>query len=70
MLPIKIFRGNNAVFVSVDLIGEKNQVILELSFIAFKIYKYEMYNRVKNVRETEFGLREYMKNILIYIIVH
>ena len=29
--PIKIYRGNNAVFVSVDLIGEKNQVILELS---------------------------------------
>ena len=30
VLPIKIYRGNNAVFVSVDLIGEKNQVILEL----------------------------------------
>ena len=29
VLPIKIHRGNNAVFVSVDLIGEKNQVILE-----------------------------------------
>ena len=29
VLPIKIYRGNNAVFVSVDLIGEKNQVILE-----------------------------------------
>ena len=27
VLPIKIYRGNNAVFVSVDLIGEKNQVI-------------------------------------------
>ena len=30
VLPIKIYRGNNAVFVSVDLIGEKNQVILEI----------------------------------------
>ena len=29
VLPIKIYRGNNAVFVSVELIGEKNQVILE-----------------------------------------
>ena len=29
VLSIKIYRGNNAVFVSVDLIGEKNQVILE-----------------------------------------
>ena len=29
ILLIKIYRGNNAVFVSVDLIGEKNQVILE-----------------------------------------
>ena len=29
VLPIRIYRGNNAVFVSVDLIGEKNQVILE-----------------------------------------
>ena len=29
VLPIKIYQGNNAVFVSVDLIGEKNQVILE-----------------------------------------
>ena len=31
VLPIKIYRGNNALFVSVDLIGEKNQVILELA---------------------------------------
>ena len=30
LLPIKFYRGNNAVFVSVDLIGEKNKVILEL----------------------------------------
>ena len=30
VLSIRIYRGNNAVFVSVDLIGEKNQVILEL----------------------------------------
>ena len=29
VLPIKIYQGNNAVIVSVDLIGEKNQVILE-----------------------------------------
>ena len=29
LLPIKFYRGKNAVFVSVDLIGEKNQVILE-----------------------------------------
>ena len=29
VLPIKTYRGNNAVFVSVDLIGEKNEVILE-----------------------------------------
>ena len=29
VLPIKIYLGNNAVFVSVDLISEKNQVILE-----------------------------------------
>ena len=29
LLPIRIYRGNNAVFVSVDLIGKKNQVILE-----------------------------------------
>ena len=34
VLPIKIYRGNNAVFVSVDLIGEKNQVILELQFMS------------------------------------
>ena len=33
VLPVKIYRGNNAVFVSVDLIGEKNQVILELSIL-------------------------------------
>ena len=33
LLPIKFYRGNNAVFVSVDLIGKKNQVILE-----FKIF--------------------------------
>ena len=26
-----IYRANNAMFVSVDLIGEKNQVILELT---------------------------------------
>ena len=31
LLQIKFYRGNNAVFVSVDLIGEKNQVILEFS---------------------------------------
>ena len=30
LLPIRIYWGNNAVFVSVDLIREKNQVILEL----------------------------------------
>ena len=29
VLPIRIYRGNNAVFVSVDLIGEKNQVIFD-----------------------------------------
>ena len=29
LLPIRIYRGNNAVFMSVDLIGEKNRVILE-----------------------------------------
>ena len=29
LLPIKFYRGNNAVFVSVDLIGVKNKVILE-----------------------------------------
>ena len=29
VLPIKIYRGNNALFMSVDLLGEKNQVILE-----------------------------------------
>ena len=27
LLPGKIYRGNNAVFVSVDLIGEKNRHI-------------------------------------------
>ena len=32
-----------------------------ISLIAFKIYKYKMYSRVKNERETEYGLREYMK---------
>ena len=31
VLPIKIYRGNNGVFLSFDLIGEKNQVILEFS---------------------------------------
>ena len=31
VLQIKIYQGNNAVFVSFDLIGEKNQVILELT---------------------------------------
>ena len=30
VLPIKVYRENNAVFVSVDSTGEKNQVILEL----------------------------------------
>ena len=29
VLPIRIYRGNNAVYVSVDVIGEQNQVILE-----------------------------------------
>ena len=33
LLPIKFYRGNNAVFVSVDLVGEKNQVILEFQLI-------------------------------------
>ena len=33
VLSIKINRGNNAVFGSVDLIGEKNQVILEWGII-------------------------------------
>ena len=32
LLPIKIYWGNNAVFVSVDLIGETKQVILEFRF--------------------------------------
>merc|ERR1712074_223758 len=32
-----------------------------ISFIAFKIYKYKMYSRVKNERETAFGLQNYMK---------
>ena len=27
LLPITFYRGNNAMFVSVDLIGEKNQEI-------------------------------------------
>ena len=33
VLPIKIYQGNNAVFVSVDLIGEKNHVILEYTIM-------------------------------------
>ena len=33
LLPVKIYRGNNAMFVSVDLIREKNQVILEFSLL-------------------------------------
>ena len=38
-----------------------------ISFIAFKIYKYKMYCRVKNQRETEYGLREYIrKHTYIY----
>ena len=40
-----------------------------ISFIAFKIYKYKIYSRVKNERETEYGLRDYIKNIPIYIII-
>ena len=36
-----LISGNKALFVSVDLIGEKNQVILELQLNAvFKLYKY------------------------------
>ena len=31
----KDLSGNNAEFVSIDLIGEKNQVILELQFLHF-----------------------------------
>ena len=38
VLPIKIYRGNNAVFVSVDFIGEKNQVILELCLMHSLLY--------------------------------
>ena len=40
LLPISIYRGNNAVFV--DLIGEKNQVILEYIIISIPgaIYAY------------------------------
>ena len=37
-----------------------------LSFIAFKIYKYKMYSRVKNERETEYGLREYLYKLLYF----
>ena len=38
-----------------------------ISFIAFKIYKYKMYCRVKKQRETEYGLREYIrKHTYIY----
>ena len=36
LLPIRIYWGNNAVFVSVDL-GEKNQVILEYFIMNYKI---------------------------------
>ena len=36
VLPIRIYRGNNAVFVSVDLIGEKNQVILDLIICSYE----------------------------------
>ena len=33
----KSYRANNALFVSVDLIGEKNQVMLELSLVSLLI---------------------------------
>ena len=40
VLPIKIYRGNNAVSVSVDFIGEKNQVILELNILLIYSHVY------------------------------
>ena len=36
LLPIKFYQGNNAVLVSVDLIGEKNQFILEFDVILWR----------------------------------
>ena len=41
-----LISGNKALFVSVDLIGEKNQVILELTLMTFQLrreWKYGAY---------------------------
>ena len=43
-----LISGNKALFVSVDLIGEKNQVILELLINhAFKLHIYAFHEKVK-----------------------
>ena len=44
LLPVRIYRENSAEFVSVDLIGEKNQVILE--------------NGIKNWKELPRNIKE------------
>ena len=46
LLPIRIYWGNNAVFVSVDLIGEKNQVILEFNIMT--LYKVNLQKHACN----------------------
>ena len=48
VLPIRIYRGNNAVFVSVDLLGEKNQVILELAFMASQCGQKSVFSNIWN----------------------
>ena len=58
LLPIRIYRGNNAVFVSVDLIGEKNQVILEY-LINVAIYHNMYFNMTINRNSNTFLGQQY-----------
>ena len=51
--------ANNALFVSVDLIGEKNQIILELSFIMdfSSEFQYFLRKAPSAIQTSEFRLQ-------------
>ena len=53
LLPVKFYRGNNAVFVSVDLIGEKNQVTLyRITYISTSTHKLKQIKKLWNAKMT------------------
>ena len=44
LLPARLYRENKALFVSVDLIGEKNQVLLEYITICMYVFVPHFYD--------------------------